>query len=223
MNHNLLSRRPIRSRQWRIASIVAGFLAKKGMQPNQLSLLSIFFAALAALCLLMGARFENSAQSFLFICSAIFILLRLLCNLFDGMLAIEHNSASCFGEIYNDLPDRPSDLLIIVSAGYTADVVSGAVLLGWLAAVAAVMTAYVRLLGNTAGAPQSFIGPMAKQQRMAVMIVACVIAAFRFYPHFYASIFVISLSIILIGSLITIVRRLQLILKHLNSGSKNAL
>ena len=38
--------------------------------------------------------------------------------------------------------------------------------LGWAAAVLAVLTAYVRVLGGSLGLTQHFIGPMAKQHRM---------------------------------------------------------
>jgi len=37
----------------------------------------------------------------------------------------------------------------------------------------AVLTAYVRFLGRSAGHTEYFIGPMAKQHRMATLTVAC--------------------------------------------------
>ncbi len=94
------------------------------------------------------------------------IQLRLLCNLLDGMLAVEEGFKSKTGDIYNDLPDRVADVLILVGAGYSMRDLPYGSTLGWLAAVMAVFTAYVRLLGGSLGVTQHFIGPMAKQHRM---------------------------------------------------------
>lgn len=63
--------------------------------------------------------------------------------------------------------------LILVAAGYAA----GIAWLGWLAALLAVTTAYVRLLGGSLAVPQDFGGVMAKQHRMAVLTGALVLQA----------------------------------------------
>jgi hypothetical protein len=43
-------RRPIRSRQHLWARVTAAWLARRSLHPNQLSALSVVFAALAGLC-----------------------------------------------------------------------------------------------------------------------------------------------------------------------------
>jgi len=43
---------------------------------------------------------------------------RLLCNMLDGMVAIEGGRQTKSGEIFNDLPDRVADAVIFVCAGY---------------------------------------------------------------------------------------------------------
>lgn len=63
--------------------------------------------------------------------------------------------------------------LLIVTAGYAA----GWPALGWFGALAAALTAYVRVFGGSLGLPQDFRGPMAKQQRMAALTLACVVGA----------------------------------------------
>ena len=45
---------------------------------------------------------------------------RLLCNLFDGMVAIEGGKKSANGDLYNDMPDRFADALFIIPVGYVA-------------------------------------------------------------------------------------------------------
>ncbi|HEY9024121.1 MAG TPA: CDP-alcohol phosphatidyltransferase family protein, partial [Burkholderiaceae bacterium] len=66
-----------------------------------------------------------------------------------------------------------TDSLILVSAGYAFDLAA----LGWLCALLALATAYVRLFGGALGQPQSFAGPMAKPQRMFAVALALVPAA----------------------------------------------
>ncbi len=86
----------------------------------------------------------------------------------DGMVAIASGKASRLGELYNELPDRVSDVAIVIGAGYA---MGGIAVLGYVAACVAVLTAYVRAVGKAAGASSLFIGPMAKPHRMFVLTV----------------------------------------------------
>lgn len=110
----------------------------------------------------------------LFLIAAVLIQLRLLANMFDGMVAIESGRLSPLGELYNDVPDRISDAATLIGLGYAA---GGWPEMGYLAAVLAVLTAYVRAVGKAAGAGSDFRGPMAKQQRMFLATVAGVYMA----------------------------------------------
>jgi phosphatidylglycerophosphate synthase len=69
---------------------------------------------------------------------------RLLCNLLDGMLAVEEGFRTKSGDIYNELPDRIADVVILTAAGYALRDQPFGVSLGWLAAVCAVLTACPR-------------------------------------------------------------------------------
>lgn len=102
------------------------------------------------------------------------IQLRLLCNLMDGMVAVECGKGSPSGVLFNDVPDRVADVLIFVGAGYSGAGEPGVVKLcgvpmGWCCAVVAVWTAYLRVLGASLNGQHDFGGPMAKQHRMAVL------------------------------------------------------
>ena len=100
------------------------------------------------------------------------IQMRLVCNLLDGMVAVEGGKGSPAGVIYNDAPDRVADVLILVGAGYSGAGEPGVVKifamlpLGWCAACVALGTAYVRTLGASLMGVHDFRGPMAKQHRM---------------------------------------------------------
>ena len=49
------------------------------------------------------------------------------------MLAVEEGFQTSAGEIYNDLPDRIADVLILVGAGYSIRVLPIGIALGWAA------------------------------------------------------------------------------------------
>jgi phosphatidylglycerophosphate synthase len=155
-------RRPINVRGAGWAQGLARSLAGMGITPNQISVLSIGFSALGSFMLYLGHWYLIGA--------ALCIQGRLLCNLFDGMVAVEHNKATALGPVYNEFPDRIADSLLLVAAGYAAALPE----LGWLAALAAALTAYVRVYGASCGLGHDFRGPMAKQHRMAVLTVACI-------------------------------------------------
>ena len=160
------ARRPLKSRSTRWAAAVAAFALRAGWTPDAISLLSIFFAALGSSALLWCP-----APWGLLGC-AIGIQLRLLCNLLDGMVAVEGGRKSKVGALFNEIPDRLADSMFLVALGYA----SGLAWAGWLAALAAAVTAYIRVLGGTLGLAQDFRGPQAKPHRMAVMTVACLAA-----------------------------------------------
>jgi phosphatidylglycerophosphate synthase len=214
-NHIQGERRPISSRQTYLALQISKWLAAKGIRPNQVSVMSMVFSLLAAVCMICSPCFVGLSHGCWLVGAIGFILLRLLANLFDGMIAIEGKAAGKSGEIYNDLPDRPSDVMILLGAGYAASVIPGAITLGWLTALLAVMTAYVRLLGKSAGTKQYFMGPMAKQHRMAVMMIACLLGAIIGNPYDTSLIFICALVLIMLGTMLTIARRLKNIVSDL--------
>jgi phosphatidylglycerophosphate synthase len=168
---------------------------------------------LGAFAFLVATRIEYSMwrQIALWLGAGLFVQLRLLCNLFDGMLAVEFKKASPLGPIYNDLPDRPADVLILAGAGYSLSLFAWLPTIGWIAAVLALMTAYVRVLGVAVGAPESFVGPMAKPHRMAVVTMACAFAALETLTHWPHRVMALALVVVSVGCIITIARRLKLV------------
>ncbi len=208
MNTPDITRRPLKSRETRWASAISERLARTGIRPNTISVMGAVFAGLAGICCYAaGTTSSGWHRGILLVLAACGMQLRLLCNLFDGMVAIEGGFKTKSGELFNELPDRFSDTFIFVGAGYAMPMLPWLHELGWAAAVTAVMTAYVRALGASMGAGQHFIGPMAKQQRVALMTGACVVAAFApCWPGFARAI-PIALGLILVGGMITLFRR----------------
>ena len=142
------------------------------------------------------------------------VQLRLLCNLLDGMLAVEEGLKTRTGEIYNDLPDRLADVLVLVAAGYSIRHLAYGPTLGWAAALLAVLTAYVRLLGGSIGLTQRFSGPMAKQHRMFTLTVCTLLAAVEALVALPARAMPAGLAVIAAGSLVTVAGRTRRILEE---------
>ena len=212
-----LARRPLKTRGAAWPKAVAQLFIRAGLVPNQISVLSMIFSGLAAACFLLAAGRQPLAGAILLLAAAGMIQLRLLCNLVDGLMAIEGGLKSKVGDLFNDLPDRISDAVTLLSVGYSLSWTWGPVM-GWLATVTAILTAYIRVLGGSAGTTQYFIGPMAKQQRMGLLTVACVLAAGERMFFTGERVFPLALILIVIGSLITAWRRLRRIAGDLNSS-----
>jgi phosphatidylglycerophosphate synthase len=174
---NPAPRRVLATRDAGWAKLLARRLARAGVRPNAISIASVACAAAASAAFYSAPSVGPGVRSALLLLAAAAIQLRLLCNLLDGMLAVEEGLKTRTGDIYNDLPDRIADVLILAGAGYSLRYVTGGVALGWAAAVAAVFTAYVRLLAGSLGATQHFIGPMAKQHRMFTVTLAALLSA----------------------------------------------
>lgn len=203
-----ITRRPLKSRDTKWAKAIASRLARAGIRPNFISVAGTFFAAGAGVSFWFAGQTSHDWHwSVLLILAVAGMQLRLLCNLFDGMVAIEGGFKTKAGEIFNELPDRFSDAFIFIGAAYSFPAFTWTFELGWAAAVLAVITAYVRALGASMGADQHFIGPMAKQQRMALMTAACVVGAAAPFWDCLANAIPVALGLIVIGCIITIFRR----------------
>lgn len=201
------ARRPLKVRDLGLAKSIASGLSRKNITPNQISILSVVFAMLGAGCLLASGWYSGIPSMVLLLLAATVIQLRLLCNLFDGMVAVEGGKSTPSGELFNDIPDRIADPLLLVAAGYAVSSPAWVAELGWCAGLLSVMTAYVRTLSASIGAPVNFAGPMAKQHRMAVLTVACVVAAAEALLSGTQWALLLALLVIVIGSVMTAVRR----------------
>ena len=203
------ARRPLASRQWRFSQRVAAWLAAHGASPNGISVAGMLLGVAAGLAFWQTSR--TAAAWPWWLAGAACVQLRLLCNLLDGMVAIEGGKRSAVGELYNEIPDRVSDVATLVGLGYAAGSVP---VLGWIATTVALFLAYVRAAGVAAGAHQAFHGPMAKPHRMAaVTLAALVTMAAPLAWHVPA----VALVAIIAGGGVTAPRRLAAIARDLRA------
>jgi phosphatidylglycerophosphate synthase len=211
------NRRPIKMRSAHWAQALACGLANTGVSPNQVSLFSVVCALVGAALFLVEAFGPGSP--WLLLGAAVCIQLRLLANMLDGLIAVEGGHQTKLGELYNEMPDRIADVLFLASAGYASQHGAWGVALGWSAAVVAVGTAYIRALGARRGAAQDFCGPVAKQQRMFLLTVGCLLAAGEHIAGWSRAALFWMLAVIAIGTLVTCIRRIQHLAERLETTS----
>lgn len=203
-------RRPLKTRDWPFFKNLAAWLARSGATPNAISFMSIVFGCLAGVSLAATAHVEGWAVRACWLGAAVGVQLRLIANLLDGMVAVEGRKGGPLGDLWNEAPDRLSDVVIFIGAGYAA---GSCPTLGFIAAVVALFVAYVRALGASAGVGQIFLGPQAKPQRMAVTtgasVLSAMVPAMQFDVAGYSlTIIRLALLIIIVGGIITAWRRL---------------
>ena len=212
MAHHTHDRRSIAARSSPFFQGVSSFLAQTGVSPNAISISSVFFAVGASVSLILTTQSPNNRLLWLII--AICIPLRLTANMLDGMVAVDSGKMSNVGELFNEVPDRVSDVLIFVCAGYAY---GSSPPLGYGLALIALFIPYLRALGNSMGVTQLFIGPMAKSHRMFTLTGICLYNAIAPAALQVPALLMWGLAVIGFGGLVTIFRRLQKIIAAVNS------
>ena len=125
----------------------------------------------------------------------------------DGMVAVAAGKASRRGEILNDLPDRVSDIVIFVGVAHSGLMHA---LIGYWAAIFALLTAYVGLFGQALGVQREFGGVMSKPWRMVALHIG---AWFTFFwgRNLFMSLTILDWTcfVVIVGCVQTIVVRLK--------------
>lgn len=178
------TRRPLASRNTGWAQRTARWLARTRLTPNRISQGSILFAGIACGAFWTSIHTDPTMSITLLLIAALACQMRLLCNLFDGMVAVEGGKSEPDGPFWNEAPDRAADLLILTGAGLA----TGQLALGTLGGALAIATAYIRELGRAEGLGPDFSGPFAKPQRMAAITAGAVLSTIElaFFDTRYA-------------------------------------
>lgn len=204
------SRRPLQSRQSAWARAAAARLAARNVSPNRISQAGVAFAALGALAFVASVQLPPGWRSICLVVAAVTMQARLVCNLLDGMVAIEGGRGQADGPFWNEAPDRLSDLAFLVGAGFAAQDVT----IGWIATALAFLVAYLRELGRAEGFRPDYVGPMAKQHRMATLTVGSLLAA---VSPVSTPILAMTLWLIVAGCAVTAFRRSLRLIRNLKS------
>jgi len=135
--------RPIATRNRKWAQSATSWLASRNVSPNAISIAGMCACILAGLALGLSSVEYNRA---FWLVAALGAQLRLTANMLDGMVALASGRDSKVGELYNEVPDRVSDAAVFIGAGYAW---GGNVVLGYIATILAIFTAYVRGAGKS--------------------------------------------------------------------------
>lgn len=210
-------RRPIAARGWAPSVSAASWLVARRASANAISVAGMVAGLLAGTCFAatVSCLPGGLAERALWLAGGVLVQLRLVANMLDGMVALGRGIASPVGELFNELPDRVSDSAVLAGLGLGA----GWPALGLAAALMAMATAYVRAVGKGAGVPGAFGGPMAKQQRMALVTVLA--AAHAVLPAAWLGGWATRtvLWVVVAGAGLTAVRRLRTVARGLRRGA----
>lgn len=205
----LTGRREVATRKVTLFHKLASVLVRWGLKPNHISIMSAGFGVLGGAAFFFAVGSESNLRIALLAVAILFIQLRLICNLIDGLMAVECGLKTASGELFNDVPDRVSDIAFIVGAGVFALSYSVWMIhVAWVAVVGAVLTAYARCLGAAMTGKHDFCGPMAKQHRMFLLTLGSlggIVETLIEKPAFSMS---VALALIAVGSFWTTARRL---------------
>lgn len=201
------TRRAVSSRGSHWAKKLAKMLADFNVAPNHISLASMLFAGMS----IYSFSQADHHKVFFLIVSILCVQFRLICNLMDGMVAIEYDKKTATGLLYNDVPDRVADCFIIMGSCLAIAHQPYVFHIGYIASILAILTAYIRVLGGSVGLEQKFSGPMAKQHRMAIITIAIIaeIVLELANIHFSYSPIYVALILISLGSAFTCLIRLR--------------
>ncbi|HZI89751.1 MAG TPA: CDP-alcohol phosphatidyltransferase family protein [Candidatus Polarisedimenticolia bacterium] len=159
----------------RFRALLSGLMpALRSISPDAITLMGLLFSLAAAVLFQMveGARWA-------FLVIPVLLLLRIVCNALDGMVAQATGKARAFGEVLNELTDRLSDVAILLGLGFST---LSSPAWGIAACVAVLLSSYVGVLGKAVGAGRQYGGVLGKADRMLYLGLACVAAYFAGNP-----------------------------------------
>lgn len=183
-------------------------LARKHVTPNQVTIAAMLLSLMAGLLL---AFFPTSRVALLLI--PITLLIRMMLNAIDGMLAREHAMQSPLGTFLNELGDVFSDTFLYLPFCLVPGVSSVLIVIVVILGIIAEMTGVVAI---QAGAARRYDGPMGKSDRAVVFGALGLFLALGFH----ASIgWVIILLLVLLLLVITVVNRVINALSEVKDAS----
>ena len=152
------------SRQWPVFQRLASWLAQRDVSPNAISLSSIAFAQPPALAFVLTAWTESDVlRRVLWLAGGVCVQLRTVRIYWTVWWPSKEAKIGRGRTLQRGRPRRRHGHT--ARAGYA----EGGEPMPALCSISAVFTAYVRALGASTGVGQVFLGPMAKQQRMALV------------------------------------------------------
>lgn len=109
----------------------------------------------------------------LLLISVVLTLFRMTLNTIDGVIAIERGNLRLKGEIVNALPDRYSDIFVVMGIGLSALCNP---FLGMLGLSSMFLVSYTGMLSKAIGANWQHQGPLGKVERLILIMIFSILA-----------------------------------------------
>jgi CDP-diacylglycerol---glycerol-3-phosphate 3-phosphatidyltransferase len=148
------------------------WLAKIGVTANQVTIV--------AACLSIACGGSIVWHHWLLILVPPLLLLRMMLNAIDGMLAREHQMQTPLGAILNELGDAISDAAIYLPFGLLPGV-SGSLVT--ILVLLAIISELAGVLGLTVGGQRQYDGPMGKSDRAVVFSIISLLFVGGIFPN----------------------------------------
>ncbi|MCM8787091.1 MAG: hypothetical protein NC935_03460 [Candidatus Omnitrophica bacterium] len=185
------------------------------LNPDILSYSAIGVALFTGVCIYYSAY---NAQLLLF--SFAFIILRMVLNTLDGMIAIAQRKKTAIGEIVNALPDRYADIFTMLGVAFCPLTNK---ILGMIAVISILLVSYTGMLGKAVGVSWQHQGPAGKVDRLFALLIAIILQYYFLIKGFNSiKIFNLKMSVFdwlslwfIFGSQITILNRLKGMIKEI--------
>lgn len=137
----------------------------KGVDPDAISYAAVAVALCTGISIYFSGRYPV-----LLLAAIVLTFLRMTLNTLDGVIAITIGKSSLQGEIVNALPDRYSDIFVMLGIAFSpyCNIYVGAV-----AAVSVLLVSYTGMLGKAIGVNWQHEGPLGKVERLILIMIAC--------------------------------------------------
>ena len=171
-------------------------LVRRRVTPDQVTAAGLAAAIAGGVVIWLG-----DGAPLVWLAVPVLAFVRIAANALDGLVAQRAGLARPAGELFNETADRLADAAFLLPVA-TVDGVPA-----WLpfaAVAAAELAAFVGVTARAAGGTRRYDGPMGKPDRMAVVAVAAVVAAFLAEPD---RAWEVALALVAAGALVTAVNR----------------
>jgi len=178
------------------------FLRRVGISPNHITVFTIFFSLMIGYVLFLGIE-----DSFWFLIVALGLLLRMMFNALDGMMAKQFNLESKLGEILNEIGDVISDIAIYFPFIYFESIKSEYVIIFIFLSI---INEFCGVLAKIISGTRRYDGPMGKSDRAFLVGVICIILYFTDSILIYLDyVFIIAIFLMLMSSYLRLTKSLK--------------
>lgn len=187
-------------------------LAKKMLfiDPDILGYLATFIAFITGFCYFFAPN-----RPVLLLISIVLTLFRMTLNTIDGVIAIERGNLRLKGEIVNALPDRYSDIFILIGLAMSPVCNN---FLGILGLSSMFLVSYTGMLSKAIGASWQHHGPLGKVERLIFVMIFSILEYLsltgKISGYFSLSYFDLLMIVFIVLGQITVFNRLKAQLKE---------